>query len=452
MVSSRIVDLPKDDVMDAMLPIPEMMFAAGEEPVRVRVLTYQSSRAINHILNSLEEDEIQTLRMSPFAKAKSKMNKNEQPYWPELFGKAEDLRVSTALKTLRRKTVTEKEVRIKLACLTIVSSVPLATNLKMKIICRGYGFALALQLVMVKAVPALTKVVLETCSSSESDSCDEDDDLTHKKTKKQTLRPDEVLDVKVEYLLKLITQMHFFTAEMFKGGATKLDVKRMHEDKCITAIILSMLKIEVERVDVNVVKAVSLAENTAAKFASFETTVMVSIQNLLNNSKEEVIRSVMQINSSANATTQPARPNVDTTNNAQHKLDIVQPQRDSNDEIIAQVMGNLSQYSTQPHNASVCPVRSDGRTCHTASRLPFVLQTQDPSFDDATLSAKSHTKEATKAQAGQIVHNSSRLSYDIRNIQGPSFSLGLTQAENPPPPGPRCDPKSTIYKLLLRTT
>lgn len=128
------------------------------------------------------------------------------------------------------------------------------------------------------------------------------------------------------------------------------------EDKCITAIILSMLKIEVERVDVNVVKAVSLAENTAAKFASFETTVMVSIQNLLNNSKEEVIRSVMQINSSANATTQPARPNVDTTNNAQHKLDIVQPQRDSNDEIIAQVMGNLSQYSTQPHNASVCPV------------------------------------------------------------------------------------------------
>lgn len=62
------------------------------------------------------------------------MNINEKPYWPELFGKAEDLRVSTALKMLRRKTVTEKEVRIKLACLAIVSSVPLATNLKMKMI------------------------------------------------------------------------------------------------------------------------------------------------------------------------------------------------------------------------------------------------------------------------------------------------------------------------------
>ncbi|CAN7031614.1 unnamed protein product, partial [Brassica oleracea var. botrytis] len=215
------------------------------------------------------------------------------------------------------------------------------------------------------------------------------------------------------------------------------------EDKCITTIILSMLKTEVERVDVNVVKAISLAKNTAAKFASFKTTVMVSIQNLLNNFKEEVIRSVIQINSSANTTTQPARPNVDTTNNAKYKLDIVQPQRDSNDEIIA--------FDFSLSNINI-HTESDGRTGHTASRLPFVLQTQDPSFDDATLSANSHTKEATKVQAGQIVHNSSRLSYDIRNIQGPSFSLGLTQAENPPPPGPRCDPKSTIYKLLLQTT
>ncbi|KAG5374915.1 hypothetical protein IGI04_040586 [Brassica rapa subsp. trilocularis] len=181
----------------------------------------------------------------------------------------------------------------------------------------------------------------------------------------------------------------------------------MNEDKCITAIILSMLTTEVERVAVNVVKSVTLAENTAAKFASFDTTVMVSIQNLLNNFKEEVIHSVMQINSSANTTTQPTRPNVDTTNNAQRKLDIVQPQRDSNDEIIAQVTGNLSQYTVLPHNASVCP-GLDGRIGHTTSRLPFVLQTQDPSFDDAHLSANSHTKEATKAQAGQIFHNSSR--------------------------------------------
>ncbi|KAF3566676.1 hypothetical protein DY000_02017137 [Brassica cretica] len=437
MVSSRIVDLPKDDVTDEMFPIQEMMFAAGEEPVGVRVLTYQSSRAINHILNSLEEDEIQTLRplftivtglncgeFPKRAKAKSKMNINEKPYWSELFGKAEDLRVSTALKMLRRKTVTEKEVRIKLACLTIVSSVPLATNLKMKMIKEHAeamntiavkGFALALQLVMVEAVPALTKVVLETCSSSESDSCDEDDDLTHKKTKKQTLssgharevdkktdilvrsiipedpdRPivaanlvwaDEVVDVKVENLLKLITQRHLFTAEMFKGGATKLDIlvrsiipedpdrpivaaNLVWADEVVDVKVENLLKLITQRhlfsaemfkggatkLDVKRMREIAKAggsrrgklnlihtwkQTRITKFASFKTTVMVSIQNLLNNFKEEVIRSVIQINSSANTTTQPARPNVDTTNNAKHKLDIVQPQRDSNDEIIA---------------------------------------------------------------------------------------------------------------------
>lgn len=57
------------------------------------------------------------------------------------------------------------------------------------------GFALALQLVMVEAVPALIEVILEICSSSESDRCYEDEDLTHKKTKKQTLSLGHVREV-----------------------------------------------------------------------------------------------------------------------------------------------------------------------------------------------------------------------------------------------------------------
>ncbi|KAH0939379.1 hypothetical protein HID58_006840, partial [Brassica napus] len=43
-----------------------MMLADGEEPVGVRVLTYQSSRSINTILNALNEDEIRYLRESSF--------------------------------------------------------------------------------------------------------------------------------------------------------------------------------------------------------------------------------------------------------------------------------------------------------------------------------------------------------------------------------------------------
>ncbi|CAH8321440.1 unnamed protein product, partial [Eruca vesicaria subsp. sativa] len=37
--------------------VPRMMFATGEEPVGIRVLTYQSSRALRRILNSLDTDE-----------------------------------------------------------------------------------------------------------------------------------------------------------------------------------------------------------------------------------------------------------------------------------------------------------------------------------------------------------------------------------------------------------
>ena len=130
-------------------------------------------------------------------KLKKKKNINEKPYWPELFGSMEEMRVSRAVKMLWRKTVTDPDIRIKLACLAIVSSVLLSTNLKMKMLKEHAellgdidefltypwdrlafdmlmtsiknrdeislsqntialkGFALALQLVIVDAVPAL---------------------------------------------------------------------------------------------------------------------------------------------------------------------------------------------------------------------------------------------------------------------------------------------------------
>ncbi|CAN6868633.1 unnamed protein product [Brassica oleracea] len=300
MESSRLVEFPEDVDDEVTGPLPEMMFAEGVEPVGVRVLTYQSSRAINTILKALDDDEIQYLRKTSFeklveivekpgfsgrfaryllsrqlkvekkheawfrfagkpiifllrefaivtgllcgefpkkSKSKKKKNINEKPYWPEIFGRVEEMRVSRAVKMLRKKTVTDKDIRMKLACLAIVSSVLLSTNLRMKML-KEYtemlvdmeeffafpwgrlafdilmtsikkrdeislsqntialkGFALALQLVIVEAVPALTKVVQEACSSSESDSDDDDADRHATKTKKQTLSPGHAQEV-----------------------------------------------------------------------------------------------------------------------------------------------------------------------------------------------------------------------------------------------------------------
>lgn len=68
MVSSKLVDLDESSVAEDDLLVPDIIFADGEEAVSVRVLTYQSSRAINFVLNALDEDEIQTIRLTVFGK------------------------------------------------------------------------------------------------------------------------------------------------------------------------------------------------------------------------------------------------------------------------------------------------------------------------------------------------------------------------------------------------
>ncbi|KAG2329652.1 hypothetical protein Bca52824_000832 [Brassica carinata] len=313
MVSAKLVEIPDSPKNGEDLLIPDMMFVQGEEPNGVRVLTYQSSRAINFVLNSLEEDEIQTIRESAFGKLveiagkpsfsgrftryllsrqlkvnkkhevwfrfagnpirfslrefailtglpcgkypkKSKLkmreNLNEKPYWPTLFGKVEVVSVRSVVKMLRKKTVKDKNIRIKIACLALLSSVLLSTNLNMKIMrehAEGIedieeffrfpwgrmafdllmssvkerdeialsqksialkGFVLAIQLVLVESVPSLTEVVLEHGSSSESDSEDDVDECRQKLGKKHTLSPGHArqIDSKSEVAVKSLIE------------------------------------------------------------------------------------------------------------------------------------------------------------------------------------------------------------------------------------------------------
>ena len=64
------------------------------------------------------------------------------------------------------------------------------------------GFVLAIQLVMVAAVPALTEVVQEGSSSSDSESDDDDEEGKHKIGKKHKLSPGHarVVDEKAEVM------------------------------------------------------------------------------------------------------------------------------------------------------------------------------------------------------------------------------------------------------------
>ncbi|CAN7070614.1 unnamed protein product [Brassica oleracea var. botrytis] len=307
------------------------------------------------------------------------------------------MRVSRAVKMLRRKSGFEKDTRLKVACLAIVSSLLLSTNLKMKMLKEHVqllgdideflafpwgrlavnmlmnsikkrdeislsqntialqGFALALQLVIVEAVPSLTEVVQEACSSSESDSDDDDTDLRSNKSKKQTLShaharevdkksevlvmsiipqdplhpvdesilvvKDDVEDTKVDNLLKLIHANHCFSKSMFKGGLTKQEVERMRESAKVAAkrkqptskqttmkettagvidestikpIVLAVMKPEISKIDVSIASIIRSVKEVSSSAALQQAIVLGAVDAMLVAFKQEIMSCIVK--------------------------------------------------------------------------------------------------------------------------------------------------------------
>ncbi|KAF8111929.1 hypothetical protein N665_0071s0068 [Sinapis alba] len=283
------------------LDIPERIFAAGEEPAGVRVTPYHKACGIRQILNALDSEEVDLVRLSPFGKMveiadkptfsgrfgryiisrqlkvtkkheawflfagkpirfslrefavvtglncqkfpsrtkkRSKKHITEKPYWGELFGTLKEVHVSSVIRMLKKKTIADKELRLKHAYLALLASVILPTthtphisqdhaelikdlnaffaypwgrvsfdmlmcsikerkevSLAQNTIALK-GFVLSLQLVMVEAVPSLTEVVQDGSSSgSEGESGEEDDNNVHKKSDKKSISPGHARDI-----------------------------------------------------------------------------------------------------------------------------------------------------------------------------------------------------------------------------------------------------------------
>uniref|UniRef100_A0A0D3E938 Ubiquitin-like protease family profile domain-containing protein n=1 Tax=Brassica oleracea var. oleracea TaxID=109376 RepID=A0A0D3E938_BRAOL len=428
------------------------------------------------------------------SKVKKKRTLKDKPYWAEMFGTVEDLSVSRAVKMLRKNSVTDKDMRQKLACLAILAiellgdledffAFPwgrLAFDMLMISIKNRdevslsqdtialKGFALALQLVIVEAVPSLTEVVQEACSSSDSDSEDEEIEGMIYKPKKQTLDPaharevdkkcevrngvkqhvvhvlvrsiipddparpvdesvlkwaDEVYDVKVENLLKLISLNH-----VFRGGATKLDVQRMREkpkapgrkkraiqkDKSSTAvdesriiaIVSGLLKPEIERVDGHVASALSSVRDVSSAALSYQASVVSSVEAMLKAFKKDILTSVGNANGKGGP--------------------------DANDAIIVNVLDNISHCSTPPGSADRSALY-EGRSRYVRGELTSCPRMDNENHGVTAFSANSKTNE------------------QIEPAGTPSFSLGFTQDQPPPAPvvddemgdngdGDRCEP------------
>ncbi|KAH0904076.1 hypothetical protein HID58_043579 [Brassica napus] len=385
--------------------LPDMMFADGEEPVGVRVLTYQSSHAINSILNALDEEEIQFIRESSFGKL------------------------------------------VDIACLAIVSSVLLSTNLKIKMLKEHAELLEDIDeffafpwLVIVEAVPSLTEVVQESYSSSESDSDEDDVDRGTRKTKKKTLSlaharevdkkesvlvrsiipqdparlvdefvlvwSDEVVDIKVSFMFTCINDNHVFTKNMFRGGVTKADVERMREkaktagkkkglpkkakdppvgmedESIITSIVNVILRPELNRIDGDIADVVSSLKEVSVESVGYEKKVIAIVEGMFQSFKTEMMKSMPTVN-----TQSPVQP-PKSTEAFEGPADEVVPRkttpvaRDGNDEIIDNVMENLNlgfadkscfQQSVNPFDGTVEENNTRNEMLDTQPLLSFSL-------------------------------------------------------------------------------
>uniref|UniRef100_A0A0D3E8L6 GRF-type domain-containing protein n=1 Tax=Brassica oleracea var. oleracea TaxID=109376 RepID=A0A0D3E8L6_BRAOL len=244
--------------------LPRRMFALGHEPVGLRVSPYHKPGALGHIIDSLEEGEIEVLKRSPFGRfleladktpysghlgryklsrqlkvlivpglpcgkypkkpqKEAKKKISEQPYYTTLFGMLKEVTATSVIRMLKRKTITDPDARIKdfdeffaypwgrVSFEMLMSSIKERDEVALtQSTITLQGYVQSLHMVMTKAVPALTELVRQ---DSPTDAAGDDDD-----------------DDSVDKMVSLIRDGAHFTKKLFIGGATSADVERMREE------------------------------------------------------------------------------------------------------------------------------------------------------------------------------------------------------------------------------
>lgn len=225
--------------------------------------------------------------------------------------------------------------------------------------------------------------------------------------------PDEVFDIKVDNLLKLIFQKFVFSKDMFKGGVTKSDVEKMREDSKpngkkkqtrgkekqsieaeedkISPIVLSLLKPELQRIEGKVSSGIDSMKQLALSSVQYKDDVLATVSGMIKQMKSEILVSLAQGhahevsgchniilsdghvskpssskqltgrseagNGHAASECHPINP---SSSNASIPPCSNQPAVEGDDEnnrVIANVLENLSHYSTPPGSPNQPPVR-----------------------------------------------------------------------------------------------
>ncbi|KAF8093370.1 hypothetical protein N665_0383s0003 [Sinapis alba] len=296
------------------LDIPARIFAAGEEPAGVRVTPYHKACGIRKILNALDPEEVDLVRLSPFGKMveiadkptfsgrfgryiisrqlkvtkkheawflfagkpirfslrefavvtglncqkfpsrtkkRSKKHITEKPYWGELFGTLKEVLVSSVIRMLKKKTIADKELRLKYAYFALLASVILPTTHTPRISQDHAEVSFDMLMCSIKErkevsfaqnTISLKGFVLSYSSISPGHARDIDaagqaqvcSIISHSASEihnsSELEWSDDEEDAKVENMVTLIQQRFHFSPSNFCGGLSKLELNRLREE------------------------------------------------------------------------------------------------------------------------------------------------------------------------------------------------------------------------------
>ncbi|KAL0795910.1 hypothetical protein Bca101_067287 [Brassica carinata] len=244
--------------------IQERMFAFGDEPVGVRVTPYHKAFAIRKILRALDEDEIAFLRRSPIKYAFLALLSSvilPTTHTPKIsYEHAEKIKDLDAFLAYPWGQVS---FDLLVSSIKERNEVSLSQNtIALK------GFALALQLVMIEAVPALTGAVHDGGSSgSEGDFADDEELDDEERNGKRSISPGHARDTDCAGKAAVVSIIPVGNDEIngdsyhsfFKGGASKSDVVRIREETRSEAEIRKTSKQKSNSSSADVVDAESFA-------------------------------------------------------------------------------------------------------------------------------------------------------------------------------------------------
>ncbi|KAF8094773.1 hypothetical protein N665_0353s0004 [Sinapis alba] len=220
--------------------IHDRIFVATKELVGVRVTPDHKPYAIRKIINALNAKEVNTIRASPFGKLveigeepsfsrrfgrfiisrqlkfayvtglncrklpkhtkRAKKNISGKPYWGELFGTLKEVPITSVVRMVKRRTVTDRGMCVKYALLALLAAVILPTTHTpcisqdhaelIKDIDAFFTYPwgrISFEMLM-STIPALTEVINDGSSSgSEGDCCKDDDLLDEDKNGKRSI-------------------------------------------------------------------------------------------------------------------------------------------------------------------------------------------------------------------------------------------------------------------------